>query len=225
MEDLSWEEKEEGPLREIPSSYASREEMLKGFRGIRRTLWGLGALMGVVGVALMLLATDRSLIVALSSDGHMQVLSRISDPVYQKNFERIVRYFTTGFLSDLTAYDSFEISYRLEKALLVMTPGLRARMKRAILVQNLVETVQKARIHTVIFVKDVTLQKVRSGVWSVAMTGERTTYPYGRGSGQSRGFAVTLLLRRGGPTVFNPYGLWVENYRETPALAGADAKP
>ena len=209
-------EEEEAPLDVIPSYTVSREEMERGFGSMRRILWGLAFLMAVnVGVTL-LLSGDRSLIVALSSDGHMQLLSRISDTVYQKNRDRILKTFATDFLTNLTAYDSFEVSYRFEKALSSMTPGLRRRMKREIVAQNLVATIRKARIHTALVVQGFALRRVARGVWSVDLSGERTTTVYGQEEGRTLGFTASLLVRKGGATVFNPYGLWVENFQDQP---------
>jgi hypothetical protein len=209
-------EEGEAPLDVIPSYTVSREELERGFGSMRRLFWGLAFLMAVnVGVTL-LLSGDRSLIVALSSDGHMQLLSRISDTVYQKNRDRILKTFATDFLSNLTAYDSFEVSYRFEKALSAMTPDLRVRMKREIVAQNLVATIRKARIHTSLFVRDFSLRRVARGVWSVDLKGERTTSVYGQDGGRRAGFSARLLIRKGGATAFNPYGLWVENFQDQP---------
>ena len=209
------------PLGVVPSDAVSREEMERGFRTVRRILLGGIALLALDFGTTLLLSGDRSLIVALSSDGHMQVLSRISDTVYRKNLERIVRTFATDFLTNLTAYDSFEVSYRFEKALSVMTPALRGRMKREIVAQNLVETVRKARIHTALLLRSLSIRRVAGGVWAVDLTGERTTTVYGQEGGRTQGFAGRLMIRRGGATVFNPYGLWVENFQERPAEASS----
>lgn len=209
------------PLGVVPSDAVSREEMDRGFRTVRRILWGGIALLVINLGTTLLLSGDRSLIVALSSDGHMQLLSRISDAVYRKNLDRIVRTFATDFLTNLTAYDSFEVSYRFEKALSVMTPALRGRMKREIVAQNLVETVRKARIHTALVVRSFSMRRVARGVWAVDIAGERTTTVYGQEGGRSQGFAGRLMVRKGGATVFNPYGLWVENFQERPAEAAS----
>ncbi|MCL5285657.1 MAG: hypothetical protein M1313_07920 [Nitrospirae bacterium] len=216
----------ERPLGVIPSYTISREEVAQGFRSMRRILWGVVFLMAVNVGATLLLSGDRSVIVALSSDGHMQLLSRISDTVYRKNLDRILRTFATDFLANLTAYDSFEVSYRFEKALSVMTPELRLRTKREIVAQNLVETVRKARIHTALVIRNFSLHRVASGVWSVDLSGERTTTVYGQEAGRTQGFAGRLLVRKGGATVFNPYGLWVENFQERPLEApSAGSRP
>ena len=219
MSEYAEYEGEEGerPLEVVPSDTVTRAEMERGFRSLRWILWGAIALTVLTLGTTLLLSGERTLIVSLSSDGHMQVLSRISDAVYKKNLARIVRTFATDFLTNLTAYDSFEASYRFEKALSVMTPSLRSRMKREIVAQNLVDTVKKARIHTTLVLRSFSLRRVASGVWAVDLSGERTTTVYGQDRGQSQGFAGRLLIRRGGATVFNPYGLWVENFQERPA--------
>lgn len=208
------DEEDEHPLGVMPSAFVSRDEIQSALRGIRRILWGLLVLLVINGAAVILMSGKRSEIVALSSDGHMQVLSPVSDLVYRKNLSQIVRYFASDFLSNLTAYDSFEISYHLERALEVMTPEFRARMKREILTQNILESVKKAGIHTVMTIKGLTMHQVMRGVWSVNINGERRTYAFGQKGSRTQDFSATLLIRHGGSTAFNPYGMWVENYRE-----------
>jgi hypothetical protein len=214
MTEFQERDRDNAPMGIIPSGYGSREEMQSGFRSIRKLLWGVLGGVAVTLGAVVVLSGDRELIVALSSDGHMQTLFPLSDPVYEKNFQKIVRFFVTEFLENLTAYDSFEISFRLEKALSVMAPDLRRQMKREILSQSLVDAVGRARIHTTLSVRTLSLHRVASGVWTVGVDGARTTYPYGTGTARSQDFSARLLLRKGAPTVFNPYGLWVTRYQE-----------
>ncbi|MGC8529671.1 MAG: VirB8/TrbF family protein [Leptospirillia bacterium] len=205
---------EERPLWTAPSIYGSREEILKGFRQIRRLVIG-ALILGVVNtLGIVLLSGDHTLVVGLSSDGRMQVLTPLSDEVFRKNLERISRSFVEDFLMNLTAYDSFEISYRIGKALAVMSPDLRLRMKRVILSQNLVESVSRARIHTVLSIRSFSMHPVRRDIWSVEVSGVRTTYAQGNSEGRSQGFSARLLLSRGAPTPGNPYGLWVSRYQE-----------
>lgn len=223
--DLSEEEEGESPLWTAPSVYGSREEIVGGFRGVKRLLVALLVLTVCNTAAIVLLSGDRSLVVGLSSDGHMQVLTPLSDGVFRKNLERISRTFVQDFLTNLTAYDSFEISYRIGKALAVMTPDLRLRMKRAIVAQNLVESVSRARIHTILSLDHFSMHPVRRGIWSVELSGTRTTYGPGSSAGNTKGFSARLILSRGTPTPGNPYGLWVSRYQEEALSSPAPAPP
>jgi hypothetical protein len=220
-----FDKEEDSPLRVIPSGDPGREELLGEFRTVKRILWGALALAGVTLGAVVLFSGDRERIVALTSDGRMQTLLPLSDRVYEKNFEKIVRFFVTSFLRNLTAYDSFEISVRLEKALSVMTPGLRSQMKREILSQNLIDAVGRARIHTVLMVRSLALHRVTSGVWSVEVSGGRSTYAYGPGTPRVQNFSARLLLRKGAPTAFNPYGLWISRYQEKTDVPRPEGSP
>ncbi len=205
---------EETPLWTAPSLYGSREEILRGFRQLKRLVVGALVLGGLNTLGIVLLSGDHTLVVGLSSDGRMQVLTPLSDGVFRKNLERISRSFVQDFLENLTAYDSFEISYRIGKALAVMSPDLRLRMKRAILSQNLLESVSRARIHTVLSLRSFSMHPVRRDIWSVEVAGTRTTYALGNSEGRSQGFSARLILSRGAPTPGNPYGLWVSRYQE-----------
>ena len=217
------EEEGESPLWTAPSVYGSREEIVGGFRGVKRLLWTLLVLTIVNSAAIVLLSGDRSLVVGLSSDGHMQVLTPLADGVFRKNLERISRTFVQDFLTNLTAYDSFEISYRIGKALAVMTPDLRLQMKRAIETQNLVQSVSRAKIHTILSVERFSMHPVRRGIWSVEVSGARTTYGPGSSAGSVKGFSARLILSRGTPTPGNPYGLWVSRYQEEAPPSQAQA--
>ncbi len=212
----------ETPLWTAPSLYGSREEILRGFRQLRRLVVGALVLMVLDSIGIVLLSGDHTLVVGLSSDGRMQVLTPLSDGVFRKNLERISRSFVQDFLENLTAYDSFEISYRIGKALAVMSPDLRLRMKRAILSQNLVESVSRARIHTVLSLRSYSMHPVRRDIWSVEVSGTRTTYAQGNPEGRAQGFSARLILSRGAPTPGNPYGLWVSRYQEEsqPSMGG-----
>ena len=225
MNEFFGEDREESPLGIIPSAYGNREEILAEFRSAKRLLWGILVAIVLTFGGVVLLTGDRELIVALSSDGHMQVLSPLSDQVYEKNFQKIARYFVTDFLRNLTAYDSFEVSYRLEKALSVMTPALRTRMKQEIVAQNLLDGVSRAQIHTLLTIKTFTLKRVTSGVWSLETEGTRSTYPYGQGVPTTRNFSSRLLLKKGAPTAFNPYGLWVSRYQEKSDSPRPEGRP
>ncbi len=205
---------EETPLWTAPSLYGSREEILRGFRQVKRLVAGALVLVVLDTLGIVLLSGDHTLVVGLSSDGRMQVLTPLSDRVFRKNLERISRSFVQDFLENLTAYDSFEISYRIGKALAVMSPDLRLRMKRAILSQNLLESVSRARIHTVLSLRSFSMHPVRRDIWSVEVAGTRTTYSLGNSEGRSQGFSARLILSRGAPTPGNPYGLWVSRYQE-----------
>ena len=214
---------EETPLWTAPSLYGSREEILGGFRALRRLVIGALVLLVLDTGGIVLLSGDHTLVVGLSSDGRMQVLTPLSDGVFRKNLERISRTFVQDFLENLTAYDSFEISYRIGKALAVMSPDLRIRMKRAILTQNLVESVSRARIHTVLSLKSFSMHPVRRDIWSVEVAGTRTTFAQGNPDGRVQGFSARIMLSRGAPTPGNPYGLWISRYQEEsqPAPGGA----
>ena len=216
---------EETPLWTAPSLYGSREEILRGFRQLKRLVAGALVLLVLDTLGIVLLSGDHTMVVGLSSDGRMQVLTPLSDRVFRKNLERISRSFVQDFLENLTAYDSFEISYRIGKALAVMSPDLRLRMKRAILSQNLLESVSRARIHTVLTLRSFSMHPVRRDIWSVEVAGTRTTYAQGNSEGRSQGFSARLILSRGTPTPGNPYGLWVSRYQEeaqgSPVAEGA----
>ncbi len=216
---------EETPIWSAPSLYGSREEILGGFRTLRRLVIGALVLMVIDTLGLALLSGDHTLVVGLSSDGRMQVLTPLSDGVFRKNLERISRSFVQDFLENLTAYDSFEISYRIGKALAVMSPDLRLRMKRAILSQNLVESVSRARIHTVLSLRSFSMHPVRRDIYSVEVAGTRTTYAQGNPEGRVQGFSARLILSRGAPTPANPTGLWVSRYQEeSPPPTGGGAR-
>lgn len=205
---------EERPLWTSPSLYGSREDIVRGFRQLRRLVIGALVMLALDTGGIILLSGDHTLVVGLSSDGRMQVLTPLSDGVFQKNLERISRTFVHDFLENLTAYDSFETSYRIGKALAVMSPDLRLRMKRAILSQNLVESVSRARIHTVLSLTSFVMHPVRRDIWSVEVAGNRTTYAQGNPDGKSQSFSARIILSRGAATPGNPYGLWVSRYQE-----------
>ena len=208
------ESSEERPLWTAPSLYGSREDIARGFRQLRRLVVVALVLLVLDTGGIILLSGDHTLVVGLSSDGRMQVLSPISDGLFQKNLERISRTFVHDFLENLTAYDSFEIPYRIGKALAVMSPDLRLRMKRAIIAQNLVETVSRARIHTVLSLTSFAMHPVRRDIWSVDVAGIRTTYAQGSPEGRAQSFSARMIFSRGASTPGNPYGLWVSRYQE-----------
>lgn len=222
----SWEEEgREETIGTVVSDYGVRQEILRSFRAVKRLLWAILAIVLLSLGAVVLFSGSRRTIVALTSDGAMHPLRRLSDQAFERNFQRIVRFFVTDFLSNLTAYDSQEISYRLEKALQVMSPGLRGRMRQEIVARTLVEGVKNARIHTLLTVRTLTLHSVTSGVWTLAVTGVRTTYPYAGGLPREAGFSARIMIRKGEATAFNPYGLWVSQYGETPVTPPSGGSP
>jgi len=179
-----------------------------------RLFWAL-VFADILGMLLIFwYVPSRTLVVGLSKEGEMVRLPEIQTPTDERS-EAVIAAFSRGFLNNLAAYDAFEEPYRLKKAFSKMTPDLRRSLGSELSKNHFMESITGSRLRSTLDVREVRSKKVAPGVFSVRAFCVRHVRSY-----DDRQFLrddllkTRMVIKAGGPTPENPYGLWVSSYAE-----------
>jgi len=157
---------------------------------------------------------SRTLVVGLSKEGEMVRLPEIQMAPDERS-EAVLAAFSRGFLNNLAAYDAFEEPYRLKKAFSKMTPELRKSLGSELSKNHFMESITGSRLRSTLDVRGIRSKKVAPGVFSVRAFCVRHVRSYDDQQFLRDDLLKTrMVIRAGGPTPENPYGLWVSSYAE-----------
>jgi hypothetical protein len=179
-----------------------------------RLFWAL-VFADILGMILIFwYVPSRTLVVGLSKEGEMVALPEIQMAPDERS-AAVIAAFTRGFLNNLAAYDAFEEPYRLKKAFSKMTPELRKSLGAELSRNHFMESITGSRLRSILDVREVRSKTVAPGVFSIRAFCVRHVRSY-----DDRQFLrddllkTRMVVKAGGPTPENPYGLWVSSYAE-----------
>jgi hypothetical protein len=135
---------------------------------------------------------------------------------YQNTSKPEVINFCKTFLEYYTEWNFYSYENDLNNAEFMMTEKMASIASVEIKAGNIVDKIKKDKLKTTLLIKSITVLKDTSNFISVRITGRRNIVSYEDVQyKKEEGFDIELAIIKVERTIEHPYGLLVDNYKET----------